>query len=174
MRLVNTDPTGTGGYQVAAFSLGLSLPPISGVTFTSADINTATTYIFVDSATLNGGGPLALDTFPTTSLTASDSEFAMLGYRLINPGDQFGVAHIGYSADATATPGPLTPTLVPDATSLADPSGNVPTPIPEPSSGAFVLACCVAWSMSRKRATRGFAAQRVLQHPSSRNDPSTS
>jgi hypothetical protein len=39
------------------------------------------------------------------SFTASDSEFAAPGFRTVNPGDVFGLAHVSYSVSATTSNG---------------------------------------------------------------------
>ena len=51
-----------------------------------------------------GGGPLSFD-IPNTQFTASDSEFASPGFRTLNPGDMFGLAHVSYSVGASTPPG---------------------------------------------------------------------
>src|SRR5262245_24543429 len=101
---VNTNAAGSASYDVAADSLGLSLTGPLSVTFTEVSINTIVPDIYVTSGTTQGGGPLSLDTFPNTLFTASDSEFALPGFRTLNPGDSFGLAHVSF-AISPASPG---------------------------------------------------------------------
>ena len=123
--MLNTNAAGGDSFHVAADSLGLSLSGPLSVTFTDVSISTVVPYIYVTSGTTQGGGPLSLDTFPNTQFTASDSEFAAQGFRIVNPGDVFGLAHVSYSVSSTTGSG--TETLTIDAgptTSLADENGN--------------------------------------------------
>jgi hypothetical protein len=143
--LLNTNPAGGDSFNVAADSLGLSLSGPLSVTFTDVSISTVTPYIYVTSGTTQGGGPLSLDTFPNAQFTASDSEFGPLGFRTVNPGDVFGLAHVSYSVSSTTGNG--TDTIMIAAaptTSLSDENGNslpfaitngliaVGVPVPEP------------------------------------------
>jgi hypothetical protein len=146
--LVNTNPAGGISYHIAADSFQLSLSSSAPHdTFTDVSINTITPYIYVTSGTTEGGGPLSLDTFPNTQFTASDSEFADSGFRTVDPGDTFGLAHVSYALSPEHAQfdfmsfGSL-------ATSLSDEDGNaIPftisnggiqvepvIPIPEPSA----------------------------------------
>jgi hypothetical protein len=95
--LANTNPAGGTSYDVAADSFGLALAGPLSVTFTGVSINTvAAPYIYVTSGTTQGAGPLSTDAFPNTQFTGSDSEFAAPGFRTVNPGDVFGLAHVSY------------------------------------------------------------------------------
>jgi hypothetical protein len=84
--LVDTDPAGSPAYHIAGDSIKVSLSAqggsfISGVSFTNVTINTTSApYIYADSSTQALGVPLSLDTFPNTSFTVSDTEFASPGY----------------------------------------------------------------------------------------------
>lgn len=104
--LADTDAVGTPGYHIAADTIGFSIELFGSrdVSFTNATINTATApYIFVDSSTLNPPGtPLSFSSFPNTSFIASDSEFASPGYRLVNPGQEFGLMNVTYTVSASA------------------------------------------------------------------------
>ena len=122
--LVNTNPAGGASFHVAADSLGLSLSGPLSVTFTDVSINTIVPYIYVTSATTQGGGPFSLDTFPNTQFTASDSEFASPGFRVVNPGDTFGLAHVSYAVSPTTATGTETIAFVALSTSLSDENGN--------------------------------------------------
>ncbi len=144
--LVNTNPAGGDSFHIAADSFGLSLGGPLSITFTDVSINTIVPYIYVTSATTQGGGPLSLDTFPNTQFTASDSEFAAPGLRTLSPGDTFGLADVSYTV-GSATPN-LTDTIAFGslATSLSDENGNaipfttsdgsitISISIPEPSA----------------------------------------
>jgi hypothetical protein len=122
--LVNTNPAGGASFDVAADSLGLSLSGPLSITFTDVSINTAIPYIYVTSGTTQGGGPLSLDTFPNTQFTASDSEFALPGFRTLNPGDTFGLAHVSFTIDPTTVNGTDTIALGGLSTTLSDANGN--------------------------------------------------
>ena len=123
--LLNTNPAGGASFNVAADSFQLSLSGPLSVTFTDVTINTVVPYIYVTSGTTQGGGPLSLDTFPNTQFTASDSEFAAPGFRTVNPGDVFGLAHVSYSVSATTANGIDSLTITPGpTTSLSDENGN--------------------------------------------------
>jgi len=124
--LVNTNPAGGASYNVAADSFELSLSGPVAVTFTDVSISTIVApYIYVPSGTTQGGGPLSLDTFPNTQFTASDSEFAAPGFRTVNPGDVFGLAHVSFTVSPTAGLGADTIAIASGAaTSLSDENGN--------------------------------------------------
>lgn len=112
-----------GTFDVAGDTVELSLTGISGVSFTSASISTTTPYIYVNSATLNGGGPLSLDTFPNTHFTASDTEFAAPGFRTVSSGAMFGLAHVDYSVASNASVGSVGSLVIGPGTSLSDTTG---------------------------------------------------
>jgi len=143
--LVDTDSSGSPGYNVAGDSVELTLSGSPGFTFTGATINTIAPYIYVQSTDANLGVPLSLNTFPNTDFIASDAEFASPFYRTVNPGDVFGLANVSYAVDPTAS-GTATITIAnPNVdTSLSDINGNLipftavngSLSIPEPSSMA--------------------------------------
>jgi hypothetical protein len=144
--LVNTNPAGGASHDVAADTLGLSLVGPLSLTFTGVSIDTvAAPYIYVTSGTTAGGGPLSLDTFPNTQFTASDSEFAAPGFRTVNPGDVFGLAHVSFAISPSSPLGTDTIAFVSPTTSLSDQNGNIipvslvsgsisTSAIPEPSA----------------------------------------
>jgi hypothetical protein len=158
--LVNTNPAGGTSYDVSADALGLSLSGPLSITFTDVTINTnpvTAPYIYVASATtVPGGLPLSLDSFPNTQFTASDFETASPFFRTVNPGDEFGRAHVSYTVSST-TPNGIDTIVIASgaATSLSDIDLN-PIPftigngsiragaaaIPEPS--AFLQAATAA------------------------------
>jgi hypothetical protein len=122
--LVNTNAAGGISYDIAADSFQLtSLGPVT-ITFTDVSINTITPYIYVTSGTTEGGGALSLDTFPNTQFTASDSEFAASGFRPVDPGATFGLAHVSYAVSPTSPFGTDTIAFGSLATSLSDEAGN--------------------------------------------------
>jgi hypothetical protein len=142
--LIDTDPSGSLGYNVAGDSVELTLSGAPGFTFTGATINTVAPYIYVQSADANTGQPLSYNTFPTNDFVASDAEFASPYYRTVNPGDVFGLANVSYAVAPTAS-GTDTITIanLNVDTSLSDINGNlIPftavngslATIPEPSS----------------------------------------
>ena len=88
--LVNTNPTGGTSYDVSSDQFVLSLSGPLGITFTGVSIATdpvAAPYIFVSSGTTQPGGPpLSTDTFPNTTFTGADTEFATSGLPNSEPG----------------------------------------------------------------------------------------
>jgi hypothetical protein len=139
--LVNTNPAGGASFNVAADSLQLSLVGPLSATFTGVSINTvAAPYIYVTSGTTQGGGPLSLDSFPNTKFTASDSEFASPGFRVVNPGASFGLAHVTYTISASSALGTDTLAISSGAaTSLSDQNGAaIPFTIANGSLAAVV------------------------------------
>jgi hypothetical protein len=168
--LVNTNPAGGASFDVAADSIQLFLAGPASVTFTDASINTIVPYIYVTSGTtVPGGGPLSLDTFPNTGFTASDAEFAAPGFRTVNPGDTFGLAHVSFTVSPTAPLGTDTINFVSSATSLSDNNGNsIPfslvsgsiSVVPEPSAlieagtAALIGLGAFWWRRGRRAAAR--------------------
>ena len=118
--LVNTNPTGGTSYEVSSDQFVLSLSGPLGITFTGVSIDTvAAPYIFVSSGTTQPGGlPLSIDTFPNTQFTGADAEFALPGFRTVNPGDTFGLAHVSYAVSSSTPNGIDTITIEPSPTSL--------------------------------------------------------
>lgn len=177
--LVNTNPAGGASFDVAADSIGLSLLGPLRVTFTDVSINTDVPYIYVTSGTtVPGGGPLSLDTFPSTQFMASDAEFAAPGFRAVNPGETFGLAHVSFAVNPTTAFGTDTIVIASgSAISLSDNYGNsIPfTPqdgsisliIPEPSAlteaatAALIGLGAFLWRRRRWRA----ATRRAIPHP---------
>ena len=128
--LVNTNLTGGTSYDVSSDQFVLSLSGLLGITFTGVSIATdpvAAPYIFVLSGTTQPGGlPLSTDTFPNTQFTAIDAEFASPGFRTVNPGDTFGLAHVSYTESSLSLGGTTTTiTIAPFPDSLlTDLAGN--------------------------------------------------
>ena len=127
--LVNTNPTGGTSYEVSSDQFVLSLSGPLGITFTGVSIATdpvAAPYIFVTSGTTQPGGlPLSTDTFPTTSFTGADVEFALPGYRTVDPGQTFGLAHVSYTVSSSSLSGIDSITIAPSPASfLTDLEGN--------------------------------------------------
>ena len=117
--LVNTNPTGGASYNVSSDQFVLSLSGPVGITFTGVTISTVAPYIFVSSGTLQPGGPpLSADTFPNTTLTGADAEFAPLGFRTVDPGDTFGLAHVSYTVSSATPSGIDSITIAPSPSSL--------------------------------------------------------
>ncbi len=150
--LVDTDPAGTAGYNVAGDSLQLVLSG-TAVQFTNATINTVSApYIFTKSVDGDFGFPLFTNTLPATVLMTSDAgdvAGGYPGYTTVNPGETFGLANVSFTVSPTfSSPESITFVLTSGATSLSDRDG-VPIPftalngsisstvsmsIPEPSS----------------------------------------
>jgi len=137
--LVDNDPTGTPGFHVAFASIELIAPAASGVSFTDISIATTAPYLFNPSGTTQGGGPFSFTTFPTNDVLASDGLLTSPYYQLVNPGDQFGLAHVSYTVSA-GVPDQSVVFFVGTGTSLSDENGNgipftsMSTTVPEPSS----------------------------------------
>jgi hypothetical protein len=164
--LVNTNPAGGTSYQVASDQFVLSLSGPLGIMFTGVSIDTvAAPYIYVSSGTLQPGGPpLSTDSFPNTTFTGADIEFALPGYRTLNPGDTFGLAHVSYALSSNSF-GTDTITIAPSPMSLlTDVAGNPIefgivngsiTAVPEPwaltqASTAVLVGLGLLWRRRRK------------------------
>lgn len=127
--LVNTNSTGGASYDVSADQFVLSLSGPLGISFTGVSIATdpvAAPYIFVSSGTTQPGGPpLSTDNFPNTTFTGADTEFALPGFRMVNPGDTFGLAHVSYTMNSSTPFGTDTIVIAPSPTTLlTDLAGN--------------------------------------------------
>jgi hypothetical protein len=159
--------TSTGGsFDVAGFSFELSVLGASGVTFTGVDTSTVINpYIF---GTFQSPPPFSFDTFPNTSFTASDVDFALPGFTTLNSGDTFALGRVTYQIAANATPGPATVSFLDlgVATSLSDVTGASiafttsngtidirPNGVPEPSTLLVTaIGMSSAWVFRRRRA----------------------
>jgi len=169
--LMNTNLTGGTSYDVSSdqFVLLLSAPP--GITFTGVSIATdplAAPYIFVSSGTTQPGGPpLSTDTFPNTTFTGADAEFASPYYRTVNPGQTFGLAHVSYAVSSSTPSGTIA--ILPSPTSLLTDLAGTPisfgitsgsiavgTVVPEPwaltqASTAVLIGLGLVWWRRRGR-----------------------
>ncbi len=120
--LMNTNLTGGASYEVSSDQFVMSLSGPLGIAFTAVSIATdpvTAPYIFVSSGTTQPGGPpLSADTFPNTTFTGADTEFASPGIRTVNPGDTFGLAHVSYSVSSTTPNGIDSITIAPSPVSL--------------------------------------------------------
>ena len=159
--LVNTNAAGGQSFHVAADSFELSVSGPVSIAFTDVSINTFVPYIYVTSGTTQGGPPLSLDTFPNTQFTAADSEFAAPGFRIVNPGDVFGLAHVSFAISPSSTGGTDTIQFVFPGTSLSDINGaSIPFTtqlVPEPAAlteaaTAALLGLGSFWWRRRRRA----------------------
>jgi hypothetical protein len=158
---------GTTNVDVASDSFQLALSGPLDASFTAVSIATTAPYIYVTSATtVPGGSPLSLDTFPNTLFTASDSEFASPGFRVVMPGQSFGLANVSFSVGATTPNGLDTMSFL--NVSLTDingadipvtsSNGSIrvgPAVIPEPSTliqatTALLIGLGVAWCRKRR------------------------
>ena len=159
--LVNTNPTGGTSYEVSSDQFVLSLSGPLGITFTGVSIDTvAAPYIFVSSGTTQPGGlPLSIDTFPNIQFTGADTEFALPGFRTVNPGDTFSLAHVSYTESSFSPGGTDTITIAPFPDSLLTDLADNPIPfgitngsitIPEPwaltqASTAILVGLGLVW-----------------------------
>lgn len=146
---LNVFLTDTGGtFQIGGFTLEVSVPSGSGVTFTGATTNTTPAYIY---GTLQSP-PFTFNTFPNTDTTVSDTDFSAPGYVTMTSGESVGLGDFGYSVASGTATGPITVTIVPAGTSLSDGNGNsisftsmngiiTVAPIPEPGT---LLLCGLA------------------------------
>jgi len=163
---------GGASYDVSSDQFVLSLSGPLGITFTGVSIATdpvAAPYIFVSSGTTQPGGPpLSMDTFPNTQFTGVDLEFASPGFRTVNPGDTFGLAHVSYAVSSSTPNGIDTITIAPSPASfLTDLAGNqisfaiangsiaVGTVVPEPwaltqASTAVLIGLGLVWRRRRR------------------------
>jgi hypothetical protein len=119
--LVNTNGAGGTSYDVSSDQFVLSLSGPLDISFTGVSIDTvAAPYIFVSSGTTQAGGlPLSTDSFPNTTFTGADTEFALPGFRTLNPGDSYGLAHVSYDVGYIST--------VPDTIAIAPPPDSLLT-----------------------------------------------
>lgn len=156
--LSDNDSAASQAIHLAGFDLTLQVTGPTGVTFTAAGINTALPYVFVTSGTTQGGGPLSFDTFPNTTFTASDSEFAAPGFRAVSPGTVFGLVHVSYSVAPSAALGdrPLTITAADGSDESANavaltPANGVLTVTAAPEPGSLALLGAGLLGLLRRR-----------------------
>ncbi len=165
--LMNTNPAGGTSYDVSSDQFMPSLSGPLGITFTAVSIATdpvTAPHIFVSSGTTQPGGPpLAADTFPSTTFTGADNEFASAGFRTVNPGDTFGLAHVSYAVSSSTPNGIDSITIAPSPESLLTMVDGTPIPfgitngsiavgtvIPEPraltqAATAVLIGLGLAW-----------------------------
>jgi hypothetical protein len=159
--VVLTDTGGTA--QVSGFSVELSVPSGSGVTFTGVDTNTtAAAYLF---GTLQSP-PFTFSSFPTTDFTVLDASMTPPGFVTLNTNSIFGLEHVTYAWSAGASAGPVAVSIVGGGTVLSDINAN-PIPIttvngtitvtnatvPEPTSllllaAGIIVVCCLSVNAS--------------------------
>jgi hypothetical protein len=167
--LTNTNSVGGASFDVASDAFILALSGPLDASFTAVSIDTvAAPYIYVLSGTtVPGGSPLSTDAFPNMQFTASDSEFAAPGFRLIGPGQSFGLAHVSYSIAADSRNGTDTISFL--NVSLTDQNGMTFMPresnglisvIPEPSTlvpaaTAVLIGLGVLWHRRRASGSSG-------------------
>ena len=159
----------TGGtFDIAGFSIDLSIPAGTGITFTGADTNTTSAaYIFgtYQSAPAPFASPdFPATTFPASTLNASDVDFSAPSVTL-NPGDVVGLADVHFTVAPGTTPGTVVPvSFEGPGTSLSDANGDaVPvtfpafftitvTAVPEPSAVLlFGLGSVSTFALIRRR-----------------------
>jgi hypothetical protein len=109
----------SGSFGVTGFSVELTLPTLSGISFTGVNVNTAAPYIF--GTYQSGMTPFSANTFPNQDFVAGDQH----GTASVHPGDTFGLAHVSYLVAPGTALGPVDVSLG-ARTSLH--SGEVPVP----------------------------------------------
>jgi PEP-CTERM motif len=110
-----------GSFNVAGFSVELSVPAGSVISFSDVTTDTlAATYLF---GTLQSQ-PFTFDTFPNQDFSAGDFTATAPGFVTLMDGDEFGLAHVTYAVDSGAPAGPVALSLVPTGTSLSDENGD--------------------------------------------------
>ena len=157
---------GTTSYEVSGFSVELSVPAGSGITFTGANVSTALPYLFGTLQT----PPLTFSTFPNTDFIAGDSSQTSPFYTTLSPGGgSFGLEHVSYAVAPGTALGPVTVSIVGlgstteilaiDGTPFPSSSVNgtiTVTSVPEPSSLFLLSAGLIAASLAvgrRRRST---------------------
>jgi hypothetical protein len=152
---------------VGAFSVDVTIPDATIVSFVGVDTNTIAPYIF----SITGSFGFQITTF--TPMEAAGNDAALSGGQVVNPGETWGLAHVRYVVDPSATPGTVVPvTLQPfPGTGLSDPTGSTipanlvngtitiqgPT-VPEPSTLALLVtsgSMLLLASGRRRRIARG-------------------
>jgi hypothetical protein len=161
--IVRNDPASTSNATLAGFSVDLTVPTASGVSFTGMNTSTTSPYIFAG----NSSGFL---TTTLTPLEAAGNDIAASGGTTLTPGQSFGLAHLTYTVAPNAPAGPVSVTFVglKGGTSLSDPNfvnlnftptnGTItvtPATVPEPCSLVlFTTAGAIVW-VAHRRATKG-------------------
>jgi hypothetical protein len=148
---------GTSPFQVSGFSVELMIAASSGITFSSADVNTTSPYIFGTLQT----PPLTSNSFPNTDVIATDTSQTSPFFTTLNVGDQFGLVHVSYAVASNATTGPFTVSILGIGTTsqILDVSGNlIPftptngtitlTAVPEPSSLLLLSTALIVGSLT--------------------------
>ena len=114
-----------GSFQVAGFSVELSVAPGSGISFTAVGVATATApYIF----TTLQSPPLTFSSFPTNDFIGSDSSMSSPGYVTLSapPTVTVGLEHVAFAV-AAGTPSGDVPVsiLIGDTTQILDNNTNL-------------------------------------------------
>jgi hypothetical protein len=165
----------SGTFQIGGFSIELTVPGASGVTFTAADTNTSPE-VYVFGTYQSSPLPFATGPFPNTDFVAGDADLTPPGFVTLNSGDLVGLAHVSFSVANGTPPGPVTVSLVSSGgnTSLSDGDGNpvafttqngtiTINSVPEPSTlvlGALGTMLCMGYS-HRRRFVRWKARSKV-------------
>jgi hypothetical protein len=173
--------TSTGGsFNVSAFSVELSVPASSGITFTGASVSTTTAGYLFSTLQLP---PLTFATFPTTDFIASDASATAPFFVNVLPGQTYGLEHVTYSVASGTHTGvvPLSLVNLGVNTQLLDVSDSViassgssgsitvgGTSVPEPSSlvlgfiaAGALIAAATTWKTLGRPSTRSPARQNV-------------
>ncbi len=166
---LSNDALATSNAFVAAFSVDVTVPVGSGITFTGANETTTDPFIF----TGNNFG--LLSTVTPNEVIANDLAFS--GFTTITPGAKVGLINVTYSVAPSASSTPITVSIVNVGTftTLADggiPSQNVVftpvngpinitgisgNPVPEPSSllmGATAVVVGAGFWRSRRQSAK--------------------
>jgi hypothetical protein len=93
----------------------------------------------------------------STDLTVVDSEFADPFYRVVGPGESYGLAHVSFLDDPHAPLRADMISVVPGGTTISDENNNIIYPaqaVPEPSTWLLLstgVLCSIAYQRRRTR-----------------------
>ena len=172
--LVNTNAIGGDSYDVSSDQFVLSLSGPLGISSrASRSTRSGRRALHLRVVGDNAAGRTAAlhGHLPEHPFTGIDAEFASPGFRTVNPGETFGLAHVSYSVSPTAANGIDTITIAPsplslltmvDGTRISFGISNglitVGVPIPEPwaitqAATAAVIGLGLVWRRRMRQVT---------------------